>query len=171
MYLRLIPIAFAISSFFCTPLSIAYVKASDDSFKVLNNKDRGYSLITVKAFLEKGDDALREKNISKARENYDKARVISKQLYKFYRDISGSFRGLDVEIPIEMDKKGRDAQVKLAEANIRLAQLFRQIDQPEVAVPLLVEVVKIMTPVKPQGAKAYKILNEIGFAENAYQGY
>jgi hypothetical protein len=37
-----------------------------------------------------------------------------------------------------------------------------------VAVPLLVEVVKVMTPANPEGRKAYQNLVEIGFAATPY---
>ena len=54
--------------------------------------------------------------------------------------------------------------------NLRLAALFRRQNQPEVAVPVLVEVVKLMTPAKPQGQKAYQSLLELGFVETEFRG-
>jgi len=86
----------------------------------------------------------------------------------FYRDLSGSFRGLDARIPREMDQKGREALEQLSEANLRLAAVFRRQNQPEVAVPLLVEVVKVMPPASDLGRKAYQNLVEIGFAATPY---
>ena len=56
----------------------------------------------------------------------------------------------------------------LANTNLRLAALFRRMDQPEIAVPVLVEVVRLMTPVKPEGQKAYQRLLELGFVETPY---
>jgi hypothetical protein len=43
-------------------------------------------------------------------------------------------------------------------------------NQPEVAVPLLVEVVQIMTPASPLGQKAYQNLLELGFVSTPYAG-
>ena len=91
-------------------------------------------------------------------------------MLSFYRDLSGAFRGLDARIPREMDTKGRDALGLLAEANLRLAALFRRQNQPEVAVPVLVEVVKLMTPSQPQGQKAYQSLVELGFVDTEFKG-
>ena len=91
-----------------------------------------------------------------------------RRLLGFYRDLSGSFRGLDARIPREMDQKGREALETMAQANLRLAAVFRRQNQPEVAVPLLVEVVKVMTPANPEGRKAYQNLVEIGFAATPY---
>ena len=68
-----------------------------------------------------------------------------------------------------MDKKGRSALRLLAKVNLRLAALFRRQNQPEVAVPVLIEVVKLMTPADPQGQKAYQNLLELGFVETPYK--
>ena len=69
-----------------------------------------------------------------------------------------------------MDAKGRKAMGLLAQANLRLAALFRQQNQPEVAVPVLVEVVRVMSPSRPEGQKAYQSLLELGFVETPYAG-
>ncbi|MEB3323133.1 MAG: hypothetical protein VKI81_09960, partial [Synechococcaceae cyanobacterium] len=50
----------------------------------------------------------------------------------------------------------------------RLAAVLRRLNQPEVAVPLLVEVVKTMTPANEYGRKAYRELQEIGFVTTPY---
>lgn len=123
---------------------------------------------TVQALLVRGDAAAAAGNLVEARRFYDQAREASKQLLGFYRDLSGAFRGLDARIPREMDDKGRKVLDALVQANLRLAALFRRQNQPEVAVPLLVEVVKTMTPATDAGRKAYQQLLEIGFASTAY---
>jgi len=122
----------------------------------------------VQAALAKGDQAASSGNLTEARKQYDLARDYCRKLLGFYRDLSGSFRGLDARIPREMDQKGREALETLAQANLRLAAVFRRQNQPEVAVPLLVEVVKIMTPATPEGRKAYQNLVEIGFSTTPY---
>jgi hypothetical protein len=67
-----------------------------------------------------------------------------------------------------LDQKGREALEAQAQASLRLAALFRRLNQPEVAVPLLVEVVKIMTPAREEGRKAYQSLVELGFVATPY---
>ncbi len=74
-----------------------------------------------------------------------------------------------MHVSLEMDTKGREALVVLSKVNLRLAALFRRQNQPEVAVPLLVEVVRLMTPAKAEGQKAYQNLVELGFADTAYK--
>lgn len=130
--------------------------------------DNALSISAVRAVLAKGDQAVASGNLTEARKQYDLARDYTRKLLGFYRDLSGSFRGLDARIPREMDQKGREALETLAQANLRLAAVFRRQNQAEVAVPLLVEVVKVMTPASPDGRKAYQGLVELGFADTAY---
>jgi hypothetical protein len=127
-----------------------------------------FDVRAVQALLARGDSAAAAGNLPEARRYYDQARDASKQLLGFYRDLSGAFRGLDARIPREMDDKGRQVLDALVQSDLRLAALFRRQNQPEVAVPLLVEVVKTMTPSTDAGRKAYQQLLEIGFASTPY---
>lgn len=122
----------------------------------------------VRALLARGDAAVAAGNLGEARRLYDEARTASRNLVGFYRSIAGAFRGLDARIPREMDDKGRQALDLLTQANLRLAALLRRQGQPEVAVPLLVEVVTAMTPTSEQGRKAYQQLLELGFVSTPY---
>jgi hypothetical protein len=67
-----------------------------------------------------------------------------------------------------MDEKSRLSLEYLVQADLRLAALFRRQSQPEVAVPLLVEVVKVMSPSSEAGRKAYQQLLELGFVSTPY---
>ncbi len=127
-----------------------------------------FNLAAVNALIAKGDAAAAAGNLGEARKNFDQARDLNRGLLGWYRDLSGSFRGLDARIPREMDQKGRESLETLAQINLRLAAVFRRQNQPEVAVPLLVEVVKVMTPASDLGRKAYQTLVEIGFAATPY---
>jgi tetratricopeptide (TPR) repeat protein len=127
-----------------------------------------FDITAVQALLARGDAAAAAGNLAEARRLYDQARDASRKLLSFYRDLSGAFRGLDARIPREMDEKGRQTLDLLVGANMRLAALFRRQGQPEVAVPLLVEVVKTMTPANESGRKAYQQLLEIGFVSTPY---
>jgi hypothetical protein len=127
-----------------------------------------FDVNSVRALLKRGDAAVAAGNLAEARRQYDQAREAARRLLGFYRSLSGAFRGLDARIPREMDDKGRQTLDLLADANMRLAALFRRQGQPEVAVPLLVEVVTSMTPTTEVGRRAYQQLIEIGFVATPY---
>ena len=127
-----------------------------------------FDVNAVRTLLQRGDAAVAAGNLAEARRQFDQARDAARRLLGFYRSLSGAFRGLDARIPREMDEKGRQTLDLLVGANMRLAALFRRQGQPEVAVPLLVEVVKTMTPANESGRKAYQQLLEIGFVSTPY---
>ena len=163
--------AFALAaSLICSPGSLLAQTSSSSNYKVLSREEGGFNVSAVEEFLKKGDNFVAKGNLAEARKNFDSARQVSKQLLSFYRDLSGAFRGLDARIPREMDAKGRKTLMLLSKANLRLAALFRRQNQPEVAVPLLVEVVRLTTPAKPEGQKAYQSLIELGFVDTPYLG-
>ena len=70
-----------------------------------------------------------------------------------------------------MDKKGRESLRIWAVSNERLATLYKRKNQPEVAVPLLVEIIRLMTPNSPEGKEAYENLLQLGFVDTTYKGF
>ena len=151
-----------------TKASIASKDAK--SYKVLSSSNKKLSIAKVQAYITEGDKLIKKGDFEKAKETYDNARNLAKQLSGFYRDLNGSFRGLDARIPLEMDKKGRESLKLWAESNSRLASLYRRKKQPEVAVPLLVEIIRLMSPNSPQGKEAYENLIQLGFVNTSYRG-
>ena len=146
------------------------VHAQDEPQKVLESGSTGLNISAINAKVAQGDAAAAAGNLSKAKADYDQARLAAQNLSRFYRNLSGSFRGLDARIPREMDQKGRETLELQASVDLRLAALLRRMNQPEVAVPLLVEVVQIMPPASPMGQKAYQGLVELGFVTTPYAG-
>ena len=69
-----------------------------------------------------------------------------------------------------MGDKGRESIKIWAESNARLAALYKRKNQPEVAVPLLVEIIRLMSPTSTEGKEAYKDLVQLGFVETPYRG-
>ena len=69
-----------------------------------------------------------------------------------------------------MQTKGKETLRILAESNERLAALYIKNKKPEVAVPLLVETIRIMSPNSQEGKEAYERLIQLGFVETKYKG-
>ena len=84
--------------------------------------------------------------------------------------IRDSFKGIDARIPNEMQRKGKETLEILAETNGRLASLYLKTEKPEVAVPLLVETIRIMSPNSQEGKEAYQMLIQLGFVETTFKG-
>ena len=169
-FLKFIALVFiSIGAFSTIDNSLADNK-NPENYKVLSNKNDKFSIINVQNFLDSGDEFIKIGSYEKAKDSYDKARNLAKQLSGFYRDLNGSYRGLDAQIPREMEIKGRQTLKIWAEANSKLAKLYKSKNQPEVAVPLLVEIIKLMSASSPEGKSAYNDLFELGFVETQYNG-
>ena len=169
-FLKLVPIIFIFLGIF-PPSNFIYAEGQDpNSYKVLSNSNKLLSIKNVQAFIKEGDGYIKNGNFDEAKSSYDKARSLSKQLASFYRDLNGAFKGIDARIPEEMGDKGRESIRIWAESNARLAALYKRKDQPEVAVPLLVEIIRLMSPTSIKGKKAYQDLLQLGFVETPYRG-
>jgi len=163
----------------CCFLCFGYLSSQDflladnkntNQYKVLSSKLDQFSINNVQKFLNDGDAFINNGNFEKAKDSYDQARNLAKQLSGFFRDLNGSFRGIDARIPREMDLKGRKALKIWAESNAKLSALYKRKNQPEVSVPLLIEIIRLMSPTSPEGKAAYNELVELGFVETPYKG-
>ena len=164
-FLKLIPVLFILfGNFPYKNVLYAEIKNPKD-YKVLANNKRGLSISNVQFYINQGDDFIKNGNFEKAKESYLDARKLAKQLASFYSDLNTAFIGVDARIPIEMQRKGKEILQILAESNERLATMYIKNEKPDVAVPLLVETIRIMSPNSPEGKEAYESLIQLGFVE------
>jgi len=168
--LKLIPILFVIfGNFPYKNLVHAEIKNPQD-YKVLSNDSKKLTISNVKYLIKEGDTYIKNGDFDKAKDYYLDARKLAKQLASFYSDLNTSFKGIDARIPSEMQAKGKQTLQILAESNERLASLYIKTGIPEVAVPLLIETIRIMTPNSKEGRAAYERLIQLGFVETKYKG-
>ena len=169
-FLKLIPILFIFfGNFPFKNLVYAEIK-NPKEYKVLSSDNKKLSISNVEYLIEQGDKYIKNDDFEKAKDSYLDARKLAKQLASFYSDLNSSFKGIDARIPNEMQSKGKQTLQILAESNERLASLYIKTEKPEVAVPLLVETIRIMSPNSPEGKEAYERLFQLGFVETKYKG-
>ena len=147
----------------------AEVKNPQD-YKVLSKVSNKLSISNVHYYIKQGDTFIETGDFDKAKDFYLDARKLSKQLASFYSDLNTSFKGIDARIPNEMQAKGKQTLQILAKSNVRLASLYIKTEKPEVAVPLLVETIRIMSPGSREGKEAYERLFQLGFVETKFKG-
>jgi len=168
--LKLIPFLLISMGIFPNANLIYADSENTNNYRVLSNTNKTLSIANVEAFIVEGDALIKTGEIDKAKESFDKARNLAKQLAGFYGDLNGSFIGFDARIPNEMTKKGKKSLQAWAKSNARLAAVYKKKKQPEVAVPLLVEIIRLMSPSSKEGKQAYKTLVQLGFVETPYKG-
>ena len=141
-----------------------------ENYKVFSEVSNKLNISNVDFYINQGDKFIENGDFDRAKDSYLDARQLAKQLASFYSDLNSSFIGIDARIPKEMQRKGKQTLQILAESNARLASLYIQTEKPEVAVPLLVEIIRIMSPNSPEGKEAYERLIQLGFVETKYKG-
>ena len=123
-FLKMIPIIFIFLGI-SPNMNLSHAESKNpNEFKVLSSKNKKLSISNVQDYITEGDKLIKDGDFEKAKENYDKARNLARQLAGFYRDLNGSFKGLDARIPLEMDKKGRKSIKIWAQSNARLASFI-----------------------------------------------
>ena len=169
-FLKLIPILFIFLGHVPYKNEVHAEIKNPEDFRVLSNEGKKLSILNVEYFIKEGDKYIKNGDFEKAKDFYLDARKLAKQLASFYSDLNSSFKGIDSRIPKEMQRKGKQTLQILAESNERLASFYIKTEKPEVAVPLLVETIRIMSPNSPEGKKAYERLIQLGFVETKYKG-
>ena len=169
-FLKLIPILFIFFGNVPYKNEVNAEINNPEEFRVLSNESKKLSISNVEYFIKEGDKYIKNGDFEKAKDFYLDARKLAKQLASFYSDLNSSFKGIDARIPNEMQMKGKQTLQILAETNERLASMYIKTEKPEVAVPLLVETIRIMSPNSQEGKEAYEKLIQLGFVETKYKG-
>ena len=151
-----------------SPSTVLAENDPSSKYKVLATENSILNESTINSFLDQAKVSVNNGNLDDALRKLEKARISSNLLIDYYRDLHGAFKGIDAFIPRELTKKNRNVFQLLAKANMQLATIHRSQGNPELAVPLLVEVVKTLSPVNPTGAEAYQQLVELGLVDTPY---
>ena len=168
--LRLIPFLFLFFGSFHYQNLVYAENENPNNYKILSKSNKTLSISNVQYYIQEGDNFIKKGDFDKAKDYYLDARKLAKQLATFYSDLNKSFKGIDARIPNEMKRKGKQTLQILAESNERLASLYIKSEEPEVAVPILIETIRIMSPSSPEGKEAYEKLIQLGFVETKYKG-
>ena len=168
--LKIITIIFVSFGVFTNENTIHASTEKPKDYKVLATNNKKLSITNVEYYLREGDKFIKNGDFDKAKNYYLDARKLAKQLASFYSDLNSLFIGVDARIPKEMQRKGKETLQILAETNGRLASLYIKTEKPDVAVPLLVETIRILSPSSTEGREAYKTLIQLGFVETKFNG-
>ncbi|PSB25763.1 hypothetical protein [Stenomitos frigidus] len=138
---------------------------------VLKPTDQDAGLLSQqggKRLLDEADKAVTAQNYPTAIKKLQEARQVFNQLSNFYQDLAGSFSGIDNRIADTQRRKALEAAEMRDQATYQLALVHRAQSQPELAVPLLVQIIRSQQPTRSLGQKAYQQLLELGFVDAPY---
>ena len=123
------------------------------------------SMAAGQRLMDDAVSAVGSQNYPVAIKKLQDARLVFNQLSNFYTQLATSFSGIDNRIVENQKRKALETAEKRDEATYQLALVHRAQNQPELAVPLLIQIIRSQNPTRNLGKKSYQQLFELGFVE------
>jgi hypothetical protein len=127
-----------------------------------------FSVSGAERLMSEAMGAISKQNYDLAVTKLQDARQICNQLSNFYQDLTGSFTGLDNRIADSHRQKALQSAQLRDQATYQLALVYRAKNQPELSVPLLVQLIRSQQPTRDLGKQAYQQLYELGFVDDVF---
>lgn len=139
-----------------------------DNLRPLATDNNLLSIAAGKRLMEEARQAVAEQNYQRAVEKLQSSREIFNQLSNFHQQLSASFSGINNQIEETHRRLALESAEMRDEATYQLALVHRANNQPELSVPLLIQIIRSQQPTRDLGQKAYQQLFELGFVEAPY---
>lgn len=139
-----------------------------DATRSIEQSTSPIGIAAGQSLMSEAESAISAQNYTLAAEKLVAARKALNDVSTYYQNLSGVFVGVDSRVNNGL----RDLALQSAEvrdqASYQLAVVYRAQSRPDLAVPLLVEVVNSQQPTRPLGQQAYQQLYELGFVAVPY---
>ncbi|MDJ1178103.1 hypothetical protein PJF56_04420 [Roseofilum sp. BLCC_M91] len=143
-------------------------EGSANEFRPLNQENSLLSMVGAERLMGEAAAAVGDENYALAQQKLQDARQVFNQLSNFYQELAASFSGIDNRIANSQRDLAVETAQKRDEATYQLALVHRAQNEADLAVPLLVQVIRSQNPTTEMGKKAYQQLFELGFVESPY---
>ncbi|MBW4655515.1 MAG: hypothetical protein KME20_21115 [Kaiparowitsia implicata GSE-PSE-MK54-09C] len=141
---------------------------SNDELRPLNQNNTLLSIEAGRRMITDAGTASSQQNYAEAATMLQQARQLFNQLTNFYQDLFNSFTAVDNRIADSLRRQAFETAQLRDEATYQLALVHRAQNQPELAVPLLIQIIRSQNPTRDLGQQAYRQLFELGFVESPY---
>ncbi len=147
-------------------LSTDPIDPSDpNDFRPLSQSESLLSLAGGQRLMNEAIQAINAERYDMAIDKLQQARKIFNQLSNFHLQLANSFSGIDPKVfEAQRNEALKTGQVR-DDATYKLALVHRAKNQPELAVPLLIQVIRSQNPTTDLGRKSYQQLYELGFVD------
>ncbi|MEM8502914.1 MAG: hypothetical protein AAF716_07150 [Cyanobacteria bacterium P01_D01_bin.1] len=115
------------------------------------------------SLMDEAEVAISAQNYTLAATKLIEARQALNDVSTHYQSLSSVFVGLDSRVNQDLRSLALESAQVRDQASYQLAVVYRAQNRPDLAVPLLVEVVKSQQPTRGLGQQAYQQLYELGF--------
>ncbi|MEL6854292.1 MAG: hypothetical protein AAFO83_04190, partial [Cyanobacteria bacterium J06607_13] len=120
------------------------------------------------ALMGEAESAIASEDYTLAASKLVEARKALNDVSTFYQNLSGVFVGVDSRVTSDLRALALESAQVRDQASYQLAVVYRAQSRPDLAVPLLVEVVGSQQPTRSLGQQAYQQLYELGFVGIPY---
>jgi hypothetical protein len=144
------------------------VNPGESTENTTNQSASIFSIEGGKKLMMEADQAIDAQDYDLAVKKLQSARQVFNQLSNFYLQLFNSFSGLDNAAAESHRKKALDTSIDRDNATYQLALVHRSQNQPELSIPLLIQIITSQSPGVGLGRKAYEQLLEIGFVDTPY---
>lgn len=124
-----------------------------------------FSIAAGKNLMTESQGAVSSQNYDLAAKKLKDSRSIFNQLSNFYQALTSSFQGVDRVASDSHRRKALETAQLRDQATYQLALVYRSQNKPELAIPLLIEVIRSQNPTRELGKKSYQQLVELGFVD------
>lgn len=128
------------------------------------------SIPGAEALMAEAETAIADQDYALASEKLQEAREKLNQLSNYYQELAQMFLGIDTSLHQSHRTKALETAQLRDRASYQLALVYRAQNQPDQAVPLLMEILRSQQPTRDLGQQAYQQLFELGFVDEPYTG-
>ena len=139
-----------------------------DVARPLNQEDSPTGIRAAELLIAEAESAYAAADYATAIARLQTARETLNTSSGYYQSLFTTFTGIDSRVSNEMRQQALEAAELRDEATLKQAQAHQAQQQPDLAIPLLVEVLSSQNPTRALGRQAYDHLLEIGFVAQPY---
>ncbi|MBR8831516.1 MAG: hypothetical protein N5P05_003157 [Chroococcopsis gigantea SAG 12.99] len=140
----------------------------NNDLRPLTQADSLLSFQGAQKLMGEASQAINSGNYEVATEKLQQARRIFNQLSNYHLQLANSFSGIDPKVFDSQRTSALSTGQMRDEATYQLALVHRAQNKPELAVPLLIQVIQSQNPSSVLGQKSYQQLYELGFVSTPY---
>lgn len=136
--------------------------------RAVGSADSPIGIAAGQALMNEAESAIAAQNYTLASEKLVAARKALNDVSTHYQSVQAVFVGVDSRVSNALRALALESAEVRDQASYQLAVVYRAQSRPDLAVPLLVEVVQSQQPTRPLGQQAYQQLYELGFVSVPY---
>jgi hypothetical protein len=150
------------------PSSIDPSFTDPNELRPLNLDSSVLSIEGAQRLIDDSRAAVSAQDYPLAAQKLQDARQVLNELSNYHQELAASFSGIDNRIFESHRALALQSAQMRDQATYELALLYRAQNKPELAVPLLVQIIRSQNPTRELGKEAYQQLFELGFVDSPY---